>query len=200
MNLNLLKLAIGLLLCLPGVSRGIPQNPNTDWFKDAKYGVFMHFLPGDPKGFALVDQFDVEALASQLAKAGAKYFVITLGQNSGYLNSPNATYNKYTGYAVGERCSKRDLPLDLYRVLQPKGIKLMLYLPCQTPNEDKRAQKAFGLREGSQDQPLSLEFAAKLTHQHRCDAILVQIAPIFIPHRRKVVRVIGAAEPGLREY
>ncbi len=161
MNFNLLRLTIGILLCFPAASRASSQNPNTDWFKDAQYGVFMHFLPGDPKGFALVDPFDVESLAAQLETVGAKYFVITLGQNSGYLNSPNATYSKYTGYAIGEKCSKRDLPLDLYRALQPKGIKLMLYLPCQTPNEDKRAQKAFGLREGSQDQPLSLEFAGK---------------------------------------
>ena len=24
--------------------RGAPHNPNTDWFKDAKYGVFVHWL------------------------------------------------------------------------------------------------------------------------------------------------------------
>ena len=39
---------------------------NTDWFKDARYGVFMHFLPADAKGLALVNDFDVEALAGQL--------------------------------------------------------------------------------------------------------------------------------------
>ncbi|MCX6922985.1 MAG: DUF4838 domain-containing protein, partial [Verrucomicrobia bacterium] len=58
-------------------------------------------------------------------------------------------------------CSSRDLPLDLYRALLPKGIKLMLYLPCQVPNEDAQAQKAFGLPQGKKDQPIDLEFAAK---------------------------------------
>ncbi len=149
------------LLLLAFSAQADPTNPNADWFREAKYGIFMHFLPGDPKSFALIEQFDVSALAAQLEKAGAKYFVITLGQNSGYYNSPNATYDRYTGYATGERCAKRDLPLDLSRVLEPKGIKLMLYLPCQVPNQDGRAQKAFGLREGKQDQPLDITFANK---------------------------------------
>lgn len=70
-------------------------------------------------------------------------------------------YDRYTGYAAGERCSSRDLPLDLHPALQAKGIRLMLYLPCQVPNRDARAQKAFGLPQGSKDQPLSLEFAQK---------------------------------------
>lgn len=138
-----------------------PGNPNTDWFRDARYGFFMHFLPASAEGLALVEQFDVQALAGQLERAGAKYFVLTLGQNSGYYNSPNAAYDRYTGYRPGERCSRRDLPLDLYRALQPKGIKLMLYLPCQAPNRDPRAQRAFGLHEGTADQPISLEFAGK---------------------------------------
>ena len=37
----------------------------------------------------------------------------------------------------------------------------MLYLPCQVPNQDARAQKAFGLPQGKQDQPITLEFARK---------------------------------------
>jgi hypothetical protein len=35
----------------------------------------------------------------------------------------------------------------------------MLYLPCQAPNEDRRAQKAFGLPQGKKDQPIDLAFA-----------------------------------------
>lgn len=138
-----------------------PHNPNTDWLKEAKYGAFMHFLPGSEGQFNLVKSFDVETVARQLEEMGTRYFVITLGQNSGYFNSPNATYNRFTGYAPGERCSSRDLPLDLCRALQPKRIRLMLYLPCQVPNQDARAQKSFGLPQGRKDQPINLEFAAK---------------------------------------
>ena len=138
-----------------------PNNPNTDWFKDAKYGVFMHFLPFDDASLKLVEAFDVEALARQLEEVGAKYFVLTLGQNSGYFNAPNAAYDKRTGYAPGERCARRDLPADLSQSLRAKGIRLMLYLPCQTPNQDTRAQRAFGLAQGPRDQPLDAAFAEK---------------------------------------
>jgi hypothetical protein len=152
---------MGLLYGLVLSTQAAPQNENTRWFHDAQYGVFMHFLPGTSYGLDLVDQFDVDALARQLDGAGAKYFILTLGQNSGYFNSPNAVYDRFTGYAPGERCSRRDLPLDLHRALESKRIRLMLYLPCQPPNQDARAQRAFGLREGKQDQPLDLTAANK---------------------------------------
>jgi alpha-L-fucosidase len=154
-------LAIGALLLCGAPCQADPENKDTDWLKDARYGVFMHFLPGDGGRLALTEKFDAEALAAQLEAVGAKYFVITLGQNSGCFISPNAAYEKRIGYAPGEKCSKRDLPLDLSRALEPKGIRLMLYLPCQTPNRDRRAQKAFGLPEGPRDQPIDLAFAQK---------------------------------------
>jgi hypothetical protein len=139
----------------------LTSTSNTDWFKDARYGVFVHFLPWNPESLFLVEQFDVHALARQLESIGANYLVLTLGQNSGYMNSPNATYNQYTGYVPGQRCAVRDLPLDLYRALHPHGIRLMLYLPCQVPNRDARAQKAFGLAQGKKDQPIDEAFARK---------------------------------------
>jgi hypothetical protein len=137
------------------------MNPHTDWLPQAKYGVFIHFLPSGQAGLKQVAQFDVPGLARQLEEVRAGYLVLTLGQNSGFFNSPNATYEKRAGYAPGERCASRDLPLELHRVLHPKGIRLMLYLPCQTPNQDARAQRGFGLPEGPKDQPIDLAFAGK---------------------------------------
>ena len=161
MNLTNLGLVAISLLALISNALAASQNHNTDWLQQARYGVFMHFLPGDARQLAQVKDFDVKAVVQQLETVGAKYFVITLGQNSGYFNSPNATYDRVTGYAPGERCSQRDLPLDLQRTLQSHGIRLMLYLPCQVPNQDARAQKAFGLPQGKQDQPIDLAFARK---------------------------------------
>jgi cyclophilin family peptidyl-prolyl cis-trans isomerase len=156
-------LAAGLLLLLPAVSGAEAEagDPRTDWFRDARYGVFVHFLPGDAEELARVADFDVEELARQLESVGAGYLVLTLGQNSGFFNAPNRAYEKATGYAPGERCSIRDLPRDLHRVLEPRGIKLMLYLPCQAPNRDRRAQEAFGLPTGPEDQPIDRAFAGK---------------------------------------
>jgi Alpha-L-fucosidase len=149
----------GLLLAPPSHGQGAPSSHRADWLRDARLGVFVHFLPADAAGLAKVDDFDVEALAGQLSRAGARHLVFTLGQNSGFFNAPNAAYDRRTGYRPGERCSRRDLPRDIQRALQPKGIRLMLYLPCQTPNEDARAQKAFGLPQGAKDQPIDARFA-----------------------------------------
>ena len=151
------------LLILIGIGQIVAadRSSDTDWLKEARYGVFLHFLPGDAKGLAKVADFDVAALADQVHSIGAKYVILTLGQNSGYYNAPNSVYDKYTGYQPGERCSTRDLPLDLSRALAAKGIRLMLYLPCQVPNRDDRAQAAFGLPQGRRDQPVNVEFAGK---------------------------------------
>ena len=137
-------------------------NPATDWLYKAKIGAFMHFLP-NASNFELVEKFDVPAVAKQLSDSGAQYFVFTLGQNSGYMNAPNATYEKTAGFAPGTRCAKRDLPKELAAALKPHGIRLMLYLPCQTPNRDLQAIRAFGLPETpvNRDRKLDLAFAQK---------------------------------------
>ena len=128
----------------------------TDWFQQAKWGVFMHYMADTVlKGDAItvdnwnkaVDSFDVKALADQLASAGAGYFVLTLGQNSGYYCAPNAAYDKLVGITPS-RCSKRDLPADLSEALKNKGIKLMVYLPAGAPDRDETAKKALEWRPG----------------------------------------------------
>jgi len=156
-------LIVVLMLVVPAASGAEAErgDPDTDWFQHARYGVFIHFLPGSASDLARVDDFDVEELARQLESVGAGYLVLTLGQNSGFFNSPNAAYEKTTAYRPGERCSTRDLPRDLERALARRGVRLMLYLPAQTPNEDSRAQKAFGLPQGPKDQPIDRTFARK---------------------------------------
>ena len=116
--------AVGLLLLLPAASGAEPGagDPGLYWFSDARYGVFVHFLPGDAAELDRVDEFDVEVLAQQLESVGAGYLILTLGQISGYFNSPNPAYDKTTGYSPGERCSTRDLPSDLHHALDARGI------------------------------------------------------------------------------
>jgi hypothetical protein len=116
------------------------------WLRTAKYGVMVHYLfdLNDIKGNwnKSVASFDVNRFSDEMQSAGAAYVILTLGQNSGYYNSPNATYNHYTGYAPGERTSFRDLPMDLSDALEKRGIKLILYLPTGAPEFDDRAKRA----------------------------------------------------------
>ena len=143
------RIVVAMLVCM-GVALGsYAQAPKrAEWFYKAKFGVFTHYLAGLQGPIAdaaawnkMVDSFDVNALADQVASTGAKYYVITLGQNSGYYCSPNATYDKLVGIAPS-KCSKRDLVADLYEPLKKKGIALMVYLPSGAPDKDEIAMKA----------------------------------------------------------
>jgi len=96
---------------------------------------------------SLIDNFDAEALARQLQSAGAGYYQISIGQNSGYYLAPNLTYDKLTDVSP-TKCSRRDLVSDLYDALHPKGIRLMVYLPSGAPAGDKAACAALQWQNG----------------------------------------------------
>jgi len=155
-------------ILLTGASAWAAENDaaqrRTDWFKDAQWGVFTRYLTdagmSAEEWNKRVDAFDVPGLVKQLEATGCRYYMITLGQNSGHFCSPNAAYDKYAGIQPS-KCSKRDLVADISAALAPKGIKVMLYLPCQTPNADPVAQKGFGLPQGAKDQPIDEAFAKK---------------------------------------
>jgi hypothetical protein len=106
--------------------------------------VFIHFLGGGDGWNREVESFDAAGFARDCHEAGAAYAVLTLGQNSGYYCSPNATYDKLTGHKPGERCSTRDLPADVAKELAVYGIRLMLYLPSRSPQRDAAAMEALG--------------------------------------------------------
>lgn len=131
---------------------------NTDWFMKAKWGVFLHYLatpPGaevDANAISAadwnrrVDSFNTSALANQLEAAGVKYLFISLGQNSGHYCSPNSAYDQIVGIAPS-KCSRRDLIADLHHSLEPKGIKLLVYLPSGAPSLDLVAVKKLGWKD-----------------------------------------------------
>ncbi|MCP4198137.1 MAG: hypothetical protein GY762_13390, partial [Proteobacteria bacterium] len=117
-----------------------------DWFHEAKSGIMIHYLAnpleasGAGKGIVLkdgqwdrqIDAFDVDGLADQLQDIGADYLVISVGQNTGYYCSPNATYDKIVGITPS-KCSRRDLVVDLSKALKARGIRLIVYLPSNAP-------------------------------------------------------------------
>ena len=138
---------------------GLAQAQNrADWMATAKWGVMTHYLADwKAKDYnldmsvdewnSLIDKFDVETLAKELQSVGASYYLISLGQNSGYYLSPNATYDKLVGIRPS-KLSHRDLITDLYTALHKRGIKLMVYLPSGAPNGDKPADAALQWQNG----------------------------------------------------
>ncbi|HGJ67695.1 TPA: hypothetical protein ENS27_20245 [bacterium] len=127
------------------------QRANTDWFRDAKWGVFTHYLTGSDMSAKdwnnRVNSFDVKALADQLSYIATAYYFITIGQNSGHYCSPNSTYDKYVEICPS-KCSERDLIKDIYEALEPKGIKLLVYLPSGAPAADLTSVEKLGWKWG----------------------------------------------------
>jgi hypothetical protein len=124
---------------------------NTDWFMNARWGLFFCYFAeihiseelletdqGPAEWNRLIDGFDVEGLAQQAAELQTGYIVITVGQNSGYYLSPNATYDGLVGREPS-RLSRRDLVADLAAALAQVGIPLMVYLPSLAPCRDLQA-------------------------------------------------------------
>ena len=153
----------------------------TDWFKDAKWGIFTHYLSGVVfKGETItvekwnraIDEFDVEALANQLEEMGAGYYIITLGQNSGFYCSPNGAYDHFVGIKPS-KCSKRDLIADLYDVLHPRNIRLMVYLPSGAPDRDPIAMQTLEWCMHSSSDPIKRGYGSRLeAFQHRWEAVI----------------------------
>jgi hypothetical protein len=153
---NLLRYFICLVLISPllfSVTQSVSSSQinRANWLHSAGWGVFAHFLAPPnitpSKWNTIVNNFDVNFLARQLKSTGTKYFFITVGQNSGYYCAPNSTYDKYSE-SKPSKCSKRDLISDLYKVLNPLGIKLLVYLPSGAPDQDPNVVSKFNWKSG----------------------------------------------------
>jgi acetyl esterase/lipase len=130
---NLSPSAIGFLVLLASTVKAAEP---TDWFHQAQCGVMTHYLGAPPssKGGAeltaemwnkQVDAFDVAGLVDQLASTGAKYLLITLGQNSGHYCSPNA-------WCQGDQPQQPDEKvIALTRQLAEKGGVVTFDVPIQ---------------------------------------------------------------------
>jgi hypothetical protein len=146
------------LLVLPLLLASLHAQDRAVWMRDAHFGVMTHYLADwiaqtthEPMSIErwnrLVDGFDAEHLAEQVKSTGACYYVISIGQNSGYYLSPNSVYDKLTGISPS-KLSRRDLVADLYEALHKRGMRLMVYLPSGAPGGDKAAGAALNWQNG----------------------------------------------------
>jgi len=118
------------------------------WMFRAKYGVFVHYQYRILLGYSIktkpqfpspsqmtatewnrfVDGFDVNGFAEQMAEAKVGWVIFCLDDHYfAWPCSPNKAFSEFTGYAPGEKCSRRDLILDVSNALNAKGVKLICY-------------------------------------------------------------------------
>jgi len=112
------------------------QPDHTLWMS-GHYGVMTHWLfpgvmpeKGEPARTLdeAVDRFDVPRLLEDFAATGAEWYLLTLGQNTGYYLSPNAVIDELAGKG---HCSQRDLALEIAHGVHRLGKRFIAYLPCE---------------------------------------------------------------------
>src|SRR5262245_21750080 len=146
---SILAFPISLLFLAPALA----GSGDTSWMLNAKYGVFLHYqyrillgysygtealgikskLPPPKEMTAegwnrFVDSFDVQEFANQMAEGQVGWVLFCIDDHYfGWPCAPNKTFDNYTGYAAGERCSRRDLIGELADGLSARGVKLICY-------------------------------------------------------------------------
>ena len=147
-----LCLAAALFVLLAGAAAAAAPSD----FMAGHHGVFTHYLNSlqnsdgsnslgrNTTWSDCVDEFNVTAYADSVSTAGGKWAVITMMQGSRFMLGPNAAYDRYTGYAPGDACSRRDLVLELSDALSARGIALMLYWTGDGPHTDAQASTGLG--------------------------------------------------------
>lgn len=123
-------------------------NERTAWMREGRYGVFLHYQYRILLGYSagtkpkfppldqmtgegwnkFVDGFDTKGFAAQMAEGGVSWVIFCLDDHHfAWPCAPNATFDRLTGYAPGEKCSRRDLIGDLADALAARGVKLVVY-------------------------------------------------------------------------
>lgn len=146
---------------------------DTNWMVKAKYGIFMHYQYRIMLGYCqintnltahpdekyppasamtskewnqFVNGFDVKGFANQMSEANVGWVLFCINDGPfAFHCAPNAAFDSITGYKPGDKCSNRDLIMDLAKALNPKGIKLIAYLSGMFgyPRDEKTA-RGFG--------------------------------------------------------
>jgi hypothetical protein len=128
--------------------RALAGSGDSSWMTKCKYGIFMHYQYRILLGYSIktkpqfpapsqmtadewnrfVDGFDTKGFAEQMAEGKVGWVIFCIDDHYfAWPCAPNKTFSEFTGYAPGEKCSRRDLILDLAHALKPKRVKLICY-------------------------------------------------------------------------
>jgi Alpha-L-fucosidase len=129
-------------------TQAVAGTGDTNWMVKGKFGVFMHYQYRILLGYSiktnpqfpnpsqmtaqewnrLVDGFDVKGFAEQVAEAKVGWVIFCLDDHYfAWPCAPNKALSEFTDYAPGEKCSRRDLIMDLADALKGTDVKLICY-------------------------------------------------------------------------
>jgi len=99
----------------------------TDWMYRGQLGLSTHYFPLTMDSEEKVaNAFQVQTVANQVTEAGAAWFLFTVQHQNWMMMAPNKTFDRIVGSS--DYTPDRDIPLDLYRALNEKNVKLMIYV------------------------------------------------------------------------
>ena len=110
--------------------------PNSDasWMNEIGYGIMYHLLPDINSRHDMDKNVDVKAIAEQFEQAGAGYFLLATGQNSGIYTTPNDKLRSLVPLEMFDGLStERDFPAEFSDELEKRDMGLMLYGTASIP-------------------------------------------------------------------
>jgi len=146
--INTVPIALVVLAVFLFPIRALAGTGDTSWMSQGKYGIFLHYQYRILLGYSIkttpqfpnpsqmtaegwnrfVDRFDVNSFARQMAEAKVGWVIFCLDDHYfAWPCAPNEAFSNYTGYAPGEKCSRRDLIMDVADALNARGVKLICY-------------------------------------------------------------------------
>jgi hypothetical protein len=124
------------------------SNHPAAWLPRGTYGIMVHYLLS-PNGNTpaerttklnqIIDTFDLDFFLNQFTKSRADWLIFTLGQNTGYYNSPNP----FLDQLLPGRTPRRDLVLEIARRITAKGKRFIAYLPAEVGGQASDIKTAF---------------------------------------------------------
>ncbi|MFC1760845.1 alpha-L-fucosidase [Planctomycetota bacterium] len=127
MKLRQLNLITWMMMVLLANTCGVyaeTANDRMDWFRDAKFGMFVHFQARGNVGQFNPEDFDAKQWLQTAKDGGVKYLVITTKHHAGFCIWDSA----FTEYDVMDQTPfKRDIVGELAEACQATGIRLGCY-------------------------------------------------------------------------
>jgi hypothetical protein len=142
-SLGLLLVCISILAGCAVFSPGHKETGmehRAEWMAKGSYGIMTHYFP-TPVGKTpeeltadfnrKIDAFDLDYFMKEFGASKADWLIFTIGQNTGYFNSPNAWLDsRAPGFTP-----KRDLMLEIARAVKSRGKRFIIYISAQAPQK-----------------------------------------------------------------
>jgi len=130
MNTTTLRLAVSSLLALAWNGPATPQNHDTDWFQEARYGVSTRFLPADSRGLAQVTDFGSAQVNPASASQAAARPATSTATNPKRLRRADSFLGVHFDFHAGPDCTEigknttREMIENVIKQVQPDYLQI----------------------------------------------------------------------------